>query len=138
LDAIADGLRRRGFLPIIFDFEKSQERDFTETIMVLAGLSLFVIADITNPKASPLELHATVPNYMIPFVPIIQEGELPFSMFVDLQRFDWVLNVVVYDHLTNLLNNLDAAVINPALSKHNELIARKANKLRITHINDFT
>ena len=29
---------------------------------LLAGLSKFVIADITNPKSSPLELQATVPE----------------------------------------------------------------------------
>lgn len=30
LDAIANALRQRDYLPIIFDFERSQERDFTE------------------------------------------------------------------------------------------------------------
>ena len=49
LDSIADKLRQLGFLPIVFDFEGSKNRDFTETIKILAGLSLFVIADITNP-----------------------------------------------------------------------------------------
>ncbi len=53
--------------------------------MTLAGMCLFIIADITNPKSSPLELQAAVPNYMIPFVPIIQKGEKPFAMFVNLQ-----------------------------------------------------
>jgi hypothetical protein len=32
-------------------------------------LSRFIIADITNPRSSPLELQATMPDYMIPFVP---------------------------------------------------------------------
>jgi hypothetical protein len=40
----------------------------------LAGY--FVIADVTNPKSSPLELQAVVPDYQIPFVPIIQEPEI--------------------------------------------------------------
>jgi hypothetical protein len=31
--------------------------------VILAGLSCFVIADITNPRSAPLELQATVPNY---------------------------------------------------------------------------
>jgi hypothetical protein len=30
-------------------------KDFTETIKMLAGMSLFVIAGISNPKSSPLE-----------------------------------------------------------------------------------
>src|SRR6266566_7635429 len=36
------------------------------------------LVGITNPKSSPLELQATVPDYMIPFVPLIQAGEQPF------------------------------------------------------------
>jgi len=72
LDALRTELRHRGYIPILFDFEKPSARDFTETIKILAGMSLFVIADISNPKSSPLELQATVPDYMVPFVPIIQ------------------------------------------------------------------
>jgi uncharacterized protein YjbI with pentapeptide repeats len=62
LDAIRDELRHRHYLPIVFDFERPTDQDFTETIMTLAGMCLFIIADITNPKSSPLELQATVPN----------------------------------------------------------------------------
>ena len=55
----------------------------------------FVIADITNPKSSPLELQAIVPDYQIPFVPIIQEGEQPFAMLEDLYKYSWVLRPVL-------------------------------------------
>jgi hypothetical protein len=103
LDALRTALRRRGFLPLVFDFEKPIQRDFTETIMTLAGLSLFVIAEITNPRSAPLELQAAVPDYMIPFVPVIAEGETLFSMFIDLQRkFDRVLDVLTYDSIDHL------------------------------------
>jgi hypothetical protein len=44
-----------GYVPIIFDFERPPDQDFTETIKVLAGMSLFIIADITNPKSTPME-----------------------------------------------------------------------------------
>ena len=94
LNALRDALRNKGFLPIVFDFERPKGRDFTETIMTLAGMSCFVIADITNPRSAPLELQATVPDYMIPFVPILQDGESAFSMFANLQtKYDWVLDL---------------------------------------------
>ena len=86
LDALRNKLREYDLLPIVFDFDRPIDKDFTETIKTLAGISYFVIADVTNPKSSPLELQATVPDYQIPFVPIIQEGEQPFSMMVDLKR----------------------------------------------------
>jgi uncharacterized protein YjbI with pentapeptide repeats len=138
LDALRMALRQRGFLPIVFDFEKPTQRDFTETIRILAGLSLFVIADITNPRSAPLELQATVPDYMIPFVPIIAEGEEPFAMFVDLQRqFDSVLEVLTYDSIDHLLTGLEDAVIAPALQKHEELVQRRARAVGTRHIQQY-
>jgi hypothetical protein len=67
LDRLRDELRKRGYLPIVFNFDKPETKDFTETVRLLAGMSKFIIADITNPKSSPLELQATVPEIMVPF-----------------------------------------------------------------------
>jgi len=139
LDAIRDKLRELGFVPMMFDFEKPTQRDFTETIKTIAGLSRFIIADITNPKSSPLELQATMPDYMIPFVPIIQEDEKPFAMFQDLQQkySEWVLDVLRYDSADNLLMVLDKAVVRPALKKADELLIRKAEGIRDRHVRDY-
>jgi uncharacterized protein YjbI with pentapeptide repeats len=62
LENLRDALRQRDYLPIVFDFERPTDRDFTETVMTLAGMCLFIIADITHPKSIPLELQATIPN----------------------------------------------------------------------------
>jgi len=139
LDVLRVELRNRGYLPILFDFDKPTTKDFTETIRILAGMSLFVIADISNPKSSPLELQATIPNYMVPFVPIIQEGEEPFAMFKDLQIMHkkWVLPLLKYDSLEGLIRVLDKAIINPALEVHNELLIEKASELPQRHVRDY-
>jgi hypothetical protein len=138
LDALRVELRKRGYLPILFDFDKPTTKDFTETIRILAGMSLFVIADISNPKSSPLELQATVPDYMVPFVTIIQEGEEPFAMFNDLQiKYDkWVLPTRKYDSLDSLIRNLDKAIITPALKVHNKLLEEKARKQISVNVED--
>jgi uncharacterized protein YjbI with pentapeptide repeats len=139
LDAIRDRLRELGFVPMMFDFEKPSQRDFTETIKTLAGMSRFIIADITNPRSSPLELQATMPDYMIPFVPIIQESEEPFAMFRDLkQKYgDWVLDVLEYDTADNLLLVLEKAVVLPALDKADMLLLKKAQAIRKRHVKDY-
>ena len=139
LDEIRAALRRLNFVPMMFDFQRSSQRDFTETIKTLAGLSRFIIADITNPKSSPLELQATMPDYMIPFVPIIQESEEPFAMFRDLKTKygDWVLDVLKYDTASNLIKGLESAVVRPALAKGQELFRKKAEEIRTRHIQDF-
>ena len=138
LDALRDKLREYNLLPIVFDFDRPTDKDFTETIKTLASLSYFVIADITNPKSSPLELEATVPDYQIPFVPIIQEGEEPFAMMVDLQKkYDWVLDTLSYDSIETLVNALKPAIIDLAIEKHNELRLIKAREPKIRSAKDF-
>jgi Pentapeptide repeats (8 copies) len=139
LDAIRNRLRELGFVPMMFDFERPTQRDFTETIKTLAGLSRFIIADITNPKASPLELQAIMPYYMIPFVPIIYEDEEPFAMFRDLrQKYgEWVLDVLEYDSVANLLEVMEKAVVQPALERSDQLLLKKTEALRKRHVRDY-
>ena len=139
LDAIRNKLRELGFIPMMFDFEKPTQRDFTETIKIIAGMSRFIIADITNPKSSPLELQATMPDYMIPFVPIIQEDEKPFAMFQDLkQKYgEWVLDPLEYDTAQGLLDVFDEAVVAPANKMAGQLELKKAEKIRTRHVKDY-
>lgn len=139
LDAIRKKLRTLGFVPMMFDFERPTQRDFTETIKTLAGMSRFIIADIPNPKSSPLELQARMPDYMIPFVPIIHEDEEPFAMFQDLQQKygEWVLEVLKYDSTENLLQVLDKAVVRPALEMSQKLLLKNAEAIRDRHVKDY-
>jgi hypothetical protein len=70
-----------------------------------------VIADVTNPKSAPLELQATVPEVMVPFRPIIEEGEKPFAMLEDLLQYDWVFQPIYYSSLDALIGSLDEKII---------------------------
>src|SRR5262249_30099467 len=81
---------------MVFNFDKPETKDFTETVRLLANLSHFVIVDITNPRSAPLELQAAVPDYMIPFVPLLEKGQEPFSVLADLlNNYDWVLKPTI-------------------------------------------
>jgi hypothetical protein len=138
LDVIAEELRTYRLLPIIFDFQGSTARDLTETIKILAGMSLFVIADVSNPKSSPLELQATVPDYQIPFVTIIQEGEQPFAMLDDLKKYDWVLKpVLTYPSAEKLRKAFRKAILDRALAKQRELQKQKTARMTIQSVEDF-
>ena len=103
-------------------------------------MSLFIIADITNPKSSPLELQATVPDYQIPFVPIIQAGEKPFSMLSDLQsKYDWVLQpVITYSAPENLILGFKKGILDRAWHKHQALQKKKTAVIETQSIDDFT
>jgi hypothetical protein len=131
-------LRRRDYVPIVFDFQEPTQRDLTETVKTLAGLCRFIIADITNPKSSPLELQATVPDYMIPFVPIIAEGEEPFAMFKDLWiKYRWVIDPLEYSSIGRLMNVIEPSIIEPALKKHAELLSARAQAIRARRVSDY-
>ncbi len=120
------------------DFDRPADKDFTETIKTLAGISYFVIADVTNPKSSPLELQATVPDYQIPFVPIIQEGERPFAMMVDLQKkYPWVLPTRSYDSIETLMSALKPGIIDPAVEMKNKLRLVKAQEQVTESLRDY-
>ena len=94
-------------------------------------MSKFVIADITNPKSSPLELQATIPDFMVPFQPIIAAGEQPFSMLQDLwvKHRDWVFEPIEYSSVDRLIETLDTEIIGPAEKRFNELVLRKAERM---------
>jgi hypothetical protein len=136
LERLREKLRHLGFVPMVFNFDKPETKDFTETVRLLANLSHFVIVDITNPRSTPLELQAAVPDYMVPFVPILQDGEEPFSMFKDLQnKYDWVLKPVIsYPSVDRLIEVLNDEIVKPAEAKFDELLSRRTEKLRVKKV----
>ena len=103
---------------------------------LLASLSKFVIVDITKPHSAPLELQATVPDCMVPFAPILQQGEEPFSMFVDLQnKYDWMLQPVIgYPSVDRLIEVLEDKVVRRAEAKFKKLLARRTKRLRVENV----
>src|SRR5262249_49330872 len=136
LERLREKLRGLGYVPMVFNFDKPETKDFTETVRLLANLSHFVIVDITNPRSAPLELQATVPDTMVPFAPILQNGEEPFVMFVDLKnKYDWVLkDVIVYPSIDRLIDVLEREVIGPAEAKFTELLSRRTEQLRLKRV----
>jgi hypothetical protein len=117
LDGIREWLRQNNWVPLLFDFVRPDKRDFTETIKTLASLSQFIIVDVTNPRSSPLEMQALVPDYAIPIVPIIRSGEKPFAMFDDLKKYLWVLRrLVSYESVRALKSAMKREVVTPALA----------------------
>jgi len=139
LERLRDELHKRGLVPMVFNFERPETKDLTETVRVLAGLSRFIIADITKPRSTPLELQATVPEYMIPFVPIIEQGEEPFATFKDLWvKHDlWVLNPISYASVEELAQGLDEGIIGPALARFDKLMKKKAKEMPVTRLGDI-
>jgi hypothetical protein len=125
LDAIRDELRKRDYLPVLFDFEKPGSKDLTWTVATLANMARFIIADLTDPSSVPHELASIIPTTPVALQTVIQRGQNEYAMFADLRkRYRWVLNPYRYDTQETLLGNLDVKVIAPAEAKAKALMPK--------------
>ena len=127
LDALRDELRKHEELvPIVFDFEKPQSRNLTETVSTLAHMARFVIADLTDAKSIPQELERIVPALpSVPVQPIILDSQYEYAMFKDFMDFFSVLKPFRYAGREDLLRSLPDKVIAPALAKAGEIAERR-------------
>jgi hypothetical protein len=115
LDALREELRKRDYLPILFDFSVPATRDITETVSLLARMARFVVADITDAKSIPQELAVIVPDLpSVPVQPLLLQGSAEYSMFEHFRRFPWVLEPYTYPSSERLIADLGERVIGPA------------------------
>ncbi|MBK7938064.1 MAG: hypothetical protein IPJ82_13660 [Lewinellaceae bacterium] len=120
LDALKDELRRRNYLPIVFDFENAGNKSVDETVNLLARMSRFVVADITDAKSIPQELRGIVPdNPNVPIVPLIWKEQREYGMFDFFRAFPWVLPLHEYESPEILLENI-IPIIAPDRAESNE------------------
>ncbi len=121
LEAIRDGLRKQHYSPVLFDFEKPLNRDFTAMVSTLARIARFIIADLTAHKSIAQELQAIVPSITIPVQPLLSGAKNVYSLFPDFKKYSWVLPGYRYKNMSDLLASLEAKVIQPAEEKVKEL-----------------
>jgi Pentapeptide repeats (8 copies) len=125
LDALREELRKRDYLPILFDFAVPATRDITETVSLLARMARFIIADLSDPSSIPKELEAIVPTLAVPVQPLLEGSSRPYAMFKDYWKYEWVLPVYRYEGLEPLLATLADKVIAPAEGKVKALAERR-------------
>ncbi len=114
LDGLKHELRNQDLVPIVFDFPKGEARDLTETVQVLAGLSRFVVADLTDARSVAQELSHIVPFLpSVPIVPLVLDSQEEYGMFEHWKRYPWVLDVYRYASTHQLLADIDKAVLQP-------------------------
>jgi hypothetical protein len=115
LDALREELRKRNYLPILFDFEKPRSRDTDETITLLARMARFIVADISDAKSVLQELRAIVPDLpSVPVQPIILEMQEEPGMFDFYRNRPSFLPVHRYASQEQLIADLSERVIDPA------------------------
>ena len=128
LNALREELRKRNYLPVLFDFSVPATRDITETVSLLARMARFVVADITDAKSIPQELAVIVPDLpSVPVQPLLLEGSAEYGMFEHFKRYPWVLETYRYPSPERLIASLGERVIGPA----EKLLSRSGSRRRL-------
>jgi hypothetical protein len=118
LDAIREELRRRDYLPVMFDFEKPRSRGYTETITTLARMARFIIADLTDATEVRLELAKIVPDLpSVPVQPLVMVSKTVYVTFDDIRRYPWVLEPFRYSDMDHAIALLPEMVLTPIEAK---------------------
>lgn len=131
LNQLAEALRNRGKVPVIFDFPGPNNRELGDTVRFIAGMSQFIVVDLTKASSVPLELQTIIPDLMIPVLPIIKSGEQVFSMFSDLQRrYFWIQQPVSYTDAYQLVKYVDSAILDRVENAEELIRERRAISVR--------
>lgn len=80
---LMDWFKARNYMPMLFDFDRPNSMDYTETVVTMAGLSKFIVADLSGGSV-PQELHATLSSFQKPV--IVYSDQPAYSMFKDIKR----------------------------------------------------
>jgi uncharacterized protein YjbI with pentapeptide repeats len=116
LDSIRDELRKHNFVPLMFDFDRPDDRSRIDTVLTLAHLSRFVIADLTDAKVLLQELQAILTQVStLPVLPILQKGAGINVVIADFTaRANFIRDVFQYQDTADIAAQLTTRVIEPA------------------------
>jgi hypothetical protein len=84
-------------------------------------MARFIIADITDASAVPIELERVVPHLpSVPVVILVQSSNNEYALFDHIRRYNWVLEPYRYDDQAQLIASIEEKVIAPAEVKVRE------------------
>jgi len=126
LDALRNELRKHDYLPMMFDFDPTTNQTISETVKTLAGMSRFVIADITDARSVPQELQIIDTHCRTVAVRLIKKRGEPEYGMLDFRNSPWfVKGRYEYENAEELITSIKENIIGPAEAKVKEL--RKGN-----------
>jgi uncharacterized protein YjbI with pentapeptide repeats len=130
LDGIRDVLRQHSYVPMMFNFEGLDDRDYSQTLMTLAGLARFVIVDLSGFETYSGEWLSFAENRSsVPIKPIFSRSKehpkLSPSFKELFGHLPQVLSVYRYKTHGDLIAELSEKVIRPAEKKIGKLTVKE-------------
>ncbi|WP_223816237.1 pentapeptide repeat-containing protein [Adhaeribacter rhizoryzae] len=116
LDLIRQELNKYNYVPILFDFANTQNQTLLETVLTLAGMSRFIIADVTDATMVREELRSIVEKYPSkPIQPILLHTEKEYVTLLEISiGFKSLLKIYTYKDQDEVVSNLEQNIIHPA------------------------
>jgi uncharacterized protein YjbI with pentapeptide repeats len=125
LDALREELRKHDYLPIQFDFQPSANRTLRETVRILADMSRFVVADLTDPRSVLQELEIIDAHCRTVAVRLIKKRGEPDYGMLDFRNSSWfVQGRYEYENAEGVIASIRENIIAPAEVKVKELRQR--------------
>ncbi|MEP6947727.1 MAG: pentapeptide repeat-containing protein [Ginsengibacter sp.] len=120
-------LRRKGYAPIVFDFEVTSSKNLSDTIKLLAQMARFILVDVTDPQSAPYEIGIISMMNLIstPLVPLIEGEQKPFAMLEDILRQNWCTELHRYKHPEHLATIFETDILTSAEAKRRHLLGLK-------------
>jgi len=123
LDRLRKELRRHDRTPIIFDFDKPNRKNVTDTVKLLAQMARYIIVDVSDPNSAPYELGviSMLSLDSTPVVPLIMQPQRPFPMLEDVLNKPWCTKLIRYKDEDDLAIQLDTKIVNMVERKVKQL-----------------
>jgi uncharacterized protein YjbI with pentapeptide repeats len=122
-------LRRRDYVPVVFDWPRHDKKNLTETVMLLSSMAKFVIVNLTDPRSVPHELRGIIPDSpSLPVLPVIIGGQKPFSMFGDYQDYPWVLPALQAASIDDAVRRVESEGLDLLERKHAEVVRARTTR----------
>jgi hypothetical protein len=128
LEALRRALRQHDYVPVLFNFEGPENQNVLATVVTVARLARFVVADVTDAKAVDQELQAIVPQIKVPVRPLLLEGTEPPGAVLQTLWHDYpdrLLKIHRYHDLDGLLVSFKDKITDPAEARAKDLKLRE-------------
>jgi hypothetical protein len=124
---IRDELKKRNYIPVLFDFDKPKSKTFIETVSTIAHLSRFVIADFTDARIVIQEVPHIINNVSVPIKPVFLKdtGNIPIMIYDISINHNSLLDIFYYSDIENLIDNFDNEILIPLENKALEMLQKK-------------
>jgi uncharacterized protein YjbI with pentapeptide repeats len=130
LAILQDRIRDRGFVPLSVDAGKIKSKELMATATLLARMSRFVVADLTDAPQVVQILEAVVPEVAVPVLSLDSSKRSKSNGFVDAWKYGWFLDTTRYQTTAELARQLSPSWFDRADEKREELSAKRRGLYR--------